>query len=159
MRNDLEFVSLQSHAEQDTPELLGRKIEEFCCTKDPDVEIFLKRNAIRYEREGYGRTYLYMDVESNRAKIAAYFTLAITATSFQEVSKSRKRKVLHSKPGRDSQDYFGGLLVGQLARCDGFASANISGQEMLADAEKIIELGRRYLGGTCFARSPQGLTS
>jgi hypothetical protein len=147
MRNDFEFVSLQSQAEKDTPELLGRKIEEFCCTKDSDVEIFLKKDALRYEREGYGRTYLYMGFENSRTLIAAYFTLAITVTNFREVTKSRKRRVLHSKPGRDSQDYFGGLLVGQIARCDGFTSVDISGQEMLADAEKIIELGRRYLGG------------
>jgi hypothetical protein len=55
--------------------------------------------------------------------------------------------VLHSKPGRDSQDHFGGLLIGQLARCEGFSSEDVNGQELLEDAENVIEFGRQYLGG------------
>jgi hypothetical protein len=143
----MEFFSLRSQVKEGEQELLDRKIGEFFCAKDRDVEIFLKKSALRYEREGYGRTYLYTAFHNGHVLIVAYFTIAITATSFLEVTKSRKRKVLHSKPGRDSQDHFGGILVGQLARADGFTSEDINGQEMLEDAEKIIELGREYLGG------------
>jgi hypothetical protein len=122
-------------------------IEGFSCTLDRDVEKFLKNDAMKYEREGYGRTYLYIDHENDDPMIAAFFTVAITATSFVDVSKSRRRKVLHSKPGRDSQDYFGGILVGQVGRADGFDSTDVNGQEMLSDAEAIIEMGREHIGG------------
>jgi hypothetical protein len=80
-------------------------------------------------------------------RIVAFFTVAITSTDFRDISKSRKRKVLHSKPGRDSQDFFGGILVGQLGRADGFDSSDINGQEMLSDAEIVIENGREHIGG------------
>jgi hypothetical protein len=145
MRNDINLSALRLNVNEE-PELLDREIGEFSCTRDTDVERFLKNDAIRYEREGYGRTYLYTTLE-NEPQIVAFFTVAITSTDFRDISKSRKRKVLHSKPGRDSQDFFGGILIGQLGRSDDFGSADINGQEMINGAEIIIEMGREHIGG------------
>jgi hypothetical protein len=146
MRSDIEFLALRLHYNEE-PKLLEHKMGEFCCTRDTDVERFLKRDAIRFEDEGYGRTYLYTIYENGIARIVAFFTVAITSTDFRDVSKSRKRNILHSKPGRDSQDFFGGILVGQLGRSDAFGAADINGQEMLKDAELIIGMGREHIGG------------
>ncbi|MDR1042347.1 MAG: hypothetical protein LBL54_00400, partial [Clostridiales Family XIII bacterium] len=55
--------------------------------------------------------------------------------------------MLGFKPGRDTKDHFGGILVGQLARADGFDASDVNGQEMIEDAEVLIEKGRYYLGG------------
>jgi hypothetical protein len=41
MRNDIQLSALRISVEED-PKLLDRKIEEFCCTRDTDVERFLK---------------------------------------------------------------------------------------------------------------------
>ncbi|GHU67065.1 hypothetical protein AGMMS49983_17690 [Clostridia bacterium] len=131
----------------DDAELLERKIREFSCKKDTDVESFIKEKSMIYERSGLSRTYLYFAYNQNRFDIVAYFSVAITATSFEGISKSRKAKVLGGKPGRETKDHFGGLLVAQLGRNDSFSSLDISGTEMIADAEKIIEKGRYYLGG------------
>jgi hypothetical protein len=79
--------------------------------------------------------------------IAAYFSVAITSTDFEGISKNRKAKVLGGKPGRDTKDHFGGILVAQLARSDAFGSSDIGGKEMIEDAEKIIEQGRYFIGG------------
>jgi hypothetical protein len=49
MKNSISFLPLHQQAGDVIPELLVQQIEEFCCTKDSDVEIFLKRDAIRYE--------------------------------------------------------------------------------------------------------------
>jgi hypothetical protein len=146
MRNDTTLTALRLFVEEE-PELLDRKIEEFSCARDTDVEHFLKKDALRYESEGYGRTYLYTTHGKEQSRVMAFFTVAITSTDFRDISKSRKRKILHSKPGRDSQDFFGGILVGQLGRADGFDSSDINGQEMLTDAETIIEMGREHIGG------------
>jgi hypothetical protein len=129
------------------PEILERKIEDFSCARDIDVERFLKKDAIRYENEGYGRTYVYVTGDEMQSRIAAFFTVAITSTDFRDVSKNRKRKVLHSKPGRDSQDFFGGIIIGQLGRADDFNGSDINGHEMIEDAETIIEFGREHIGG------------
>jgi hypothetical protein len=79
--------------------------------------------------------------------IAAFFSVAITSTSFEGISKNRKAKVLGGKPGRDAKDHFGGILVAQLGRNDSFDSAGINGHEIIEDAEEIVEKGRYCLGG------------
>jgi hypothetical protein len=129
------------------PELLDQMIEEFSCERDIDVESFLKGQAIRYERDGLSRTYLYVTRDDERPSIAAFFSVAITSTEFPGVTKSRKAKILGGKPGRDTKDHFGGILVAQLGRSDAFASEDINGHEMIEDAEDVIERGRYYLGG------------
>jgi hypothetical protein len=146
MRSDFKFVSLQNQIKDSKPELLDLLIGEFSCAKDLDVAIFLKNNAVNYEKIGLSRTYLYITDEKHQ-RIAAYFSVAIAATSFQGISKSRKAKVLGFKPGRDTKDHFGGILIGQLARADGFDSSDINGNKMIEDAEELIEHGRYYLGG------------
>jgi hypothetical protein len=55
--------------------------------------------------------------------------------------------VLGFKPGRNTKDHFGGILIGQIARADDFSSSDINGREMIYDAEDIIRQGRYFLGG------------
>jgi retron-type reverse transcriptase len=76
-----------------------------------------------------------------------YFTLAITATDYSGISKSKKEKVLGSKPGRSTFKAFGGILVGQLARDDRYDATFINGAELLIECERYIERGRQFLGG------------
>jgi hypothetical protein len=147
MKSDLVLTSLQEQFKQDGQEPLERKIEGFSCAKDPDVESFLKKNAINYERTGLSRTYLYFVDSSTKTHIVAYFSVAISATSFQGISRSRKEKVLGFKPGRNTKDHFGGILIAQLARSDMFGQSDINGGKMIDDAENIIEQGRYFLGG------------
>jgi hypothetical protein len=147
MRDALRLFPLQERIRDIEPEILDKVIESFSCSADPDVESFLKNKATTYERKGLSRTYLYVYDAGAAAYIVAYFTLAITATSFEGISKNRKEKVLGFKPGRNTKDHFGGILVGQLARADEFGSHDISGREIIEDAERVIEKGRYYLGG------------
>jgi hypothetical protein len=122
---------------------------EFSCALDSDVESFIRTKALEYEQAGYSRTYIYEQFKEseNKAEVVAYFTVAITSVSFVEVSKSRKSKVLGGFPGSGSLDHFAGLLVAQLARCDRFDRSLVTGQELIEDAEDIIEQGRQFLGG------------
>ena len=147
MRRNLKLFPLQEQMRASESEILDKLITGFLCHADTDVEAFLKNNAIKYERKGLSRTYLYIYDDGTSAYVVAYFTIAITSTSFKKISKSRKANVLGFKPGRDTKDHFGGILIGQLGRADGFDSSDINGQEMIEDAESIIEKGRYYLGG------------
>jgi len=128
------------------PEKLGKMISGFSCSKDSAVEKFLKTNALYFEQEGFSRTYLYITDETT-PRIAAFFTVAITATSLEGIRTSRRKKILGGKPGRDAKDHFGGLLIAQIGRSDGFSTTDINGAEMIEAAEEIIEKGRYYLGG------------
>jgi hypothetical protein len=147
MRDDFVIYPLQQQIKESKPEFLDKLLKEFSCTKEPDVESFLQNYAIQYERIGLARTYLYILREGDLSHITAYFSIAITATSFEGISKNRKSRVLGFKPGRNTKDHFGGILIGQLARADRYCSSDINGNEMIDDAEDIIEQGRYYIGG------------
>jgi hypothetical protein len=132
-------------------ELLERRFKEFRCVRDEQLQSFARNHAIFYEVKGYGRTYLVFDTTEDVADsipgIAAFFTLALTATDYSGISRSKKEKVLGSKPGRNTFRSFAGILVGQLARDDRYGSDFINGETLLRECEAYIELGRRYLGG------------
>jgi hypothetical protein len=129
---------------------VSAKLKMFSCKRDEDVESFLREKAIRYEAKNYARTYLIFDEESaedSGPKIAAFFSIAITSTDYSGISKSKKSKVLGSKPGRETYDAFAGILVAQLARDDAYGSDFINGSEILNECERFIDHGREYLGG------------
>jgi hypothetical protein len=149
MKNNLRLEPLCKRIEGAPIELLDKLIGEFRCERDSDVERFLHNTAIGNERKGHSRTFLYLGEDSCETHIAAFFSIAIAVTDFHVVSKSRKKKILdYSTPGRDSHDYFGGLLVAQLARSDMYGHGDISGQELIWAAESIINSGREYVGGS-----------
>jgi hypothetical protein len=83
----------------------------------------------------------------DKPDIVAYFSIAITSVDFTSINQKRREKVLGGTPGRTSRDHFGGLLIAQLARDDRFDSSAISGAELIAACEAVIEAGRNYLGG------------
>jgi hypothetical protein len=134
-----------------SPELLEQRLKEFCCSRDKQLESFIQNRAIFFETKGLSRTYLIFDTTatgSNKVPpIAAFFTLALTSTNFLGISKSKRAKVLGPKPGRNSFDAFGGILIAQLARDDRYGPAFIDGTTLLRECESYIELGRQYLGG------------
>jgi hypothetical protein len=128
-------------------ELLEKQLGEFRCSRDGDIEKFIHEKAIEWERLGMSRTFLYREGAGKDTRLVAYITLAITSVDYAGVSRNRRKKMLHRKPGRDSQNNFPGLLIAQLARDDRFGSSVIDGTKMIADAEDLIEIGRETLGG------------
>jgi hypothetical protein len=131
--------------------LLENRLRGFRCVRDEQLESFAHDLALFYEAKGYGRTYLVLDTtnesQSEIPAIVAFFTLALTATDYSGISRSKKEKVLGSKPGRNTFKAFAGILVGQLARDDRYDSDFINGSELLAECERYINYGRHYLGG------------
>jgi hypothetical protein len=132
-------------------ELLDSRLKGFLCKRDTQLERFIHEQAVIYEQRGFGRTYLVFDpsvgADNSIPSLAAFFTLAITATDYSGISKSKREKVLGSKPGRDTFEAFGGILIGQLARDDRYDASFINGSELLIECEKYIARGRQHLGG------------
>jgi hypothetical protein len=131
--------------------LLEQRLGEFRCERDKQLELFIGTQALKYEKRGFSRTYFVFDTASEAQNtippIAAFFTLSLAATDFSNINNSKKRKVLGSKPGRNTFKAFPGVLIGQLARDDRYTSSFINGAELLKECERYIELGREYLGG------------
>ena len=68
-------------------------LSEFSCTKNPDVEYFLKKNAIEFTKKNQSVTYLVLETET--AEVVGYFTIAIKPISLNADmwSKSVLRKI------------------------------------------------------------------
>jgi hypothetical protein len=147
MRSDIVLTSLREQIQSSNLELLETLVGEFRCAGDKDVESFLQSKAIRYERSGLSRTYIYIAGSDAEPEVAAYFTIAVTSVDYQGISRNMRQKVLGGTPGRDNQDHFGGLLIAQLGRCDSFTKSDINGSEMMEDCEEIIEETRDIIGG------------
>ncbi|MCL2807074.1 MAG: hypothetical protein FWD27_02760 [Coriobacteriia bacterium] len=153
MRNDLRLNSLREQLHLNPEKLLDleKKLKEFSCTRDNDIERFIQSNAIAFERSGLARTYFYTLLDKTSGKertgIAAYFSVAITAADFSGVGRSKREKILGRTPARERQDYFGGLLIAQLARNDCYDGSVITGAELMSDCLEVIEQGRDFVGG------------
>ena len=98
MQNSLKLESLQQRIRLGFSIELEKMIEVFSCSKEPAAEKFLKTSALYYEQEGFSRIYLYITDETT-PRIAAFFTVAITATSLEGIRTSRiAKKALSTLP-------------------------------------------------------------
>lgn len=131
-------------------EKIENAFKKFSCHREEDLENFLVRKAITYEKTDYGKTYLCVDkgkLEEGEFVILAYFSIAQRAVDISELSNKRKRKVLGEYPGRDSVKAVPAFLIGQLGRCDDCTSEELSGQQILNECYHAISLAARIVGG------------
>ena len=122
-------------------------ISSFCCSKNLDVENFLKQKAINFEKSNKTRTFLVFDEVEN---LCAYFSLAVKIFELPlSTSKTLRKKV----NGLSSNDSSGNpissvpaYLIGQIAKNDVFSS-KISGSDLLSAACKFIISAQNYVAG------------
>lgn len=126
-------------------------IANFSCSKDEDIEYFIKNKAISFERKGKARTFIIFDEDANDVSkaILGYFTLAITVLEVPETLSNMQRKKLD---GMSAKKYgtvlksFPAILIGQFAKND-FACNSFSGDLLMSFCfSKILE-GQKILGG------------
>lgn len=91
-------TNIRRYLGSDNPKLgedrLIHEISEFSCPKNPDVEWFLKKNAIEFTKKNQSVTYLVFSLSS--MKSVGYFTIALKPLTVrgETVSNSVKRKLL-----------------------------------------------------------------
>ena len=136
-------------------ESIVSKIEEsfkkFSCQREKDLENFLMRKAITYEKTNFGKTYLCIDkkeLEKNQTlSIIAYFTIAQNSLDISNLSNKKKRKVLGNYPGRDSLNSIPTYLIGQLGRNDAYSSDDLSGEQILKECYHALSIAAKIIGG------------
>ena len=73
-------TNIRRYLGSDNPKLgedrLIQQISEFSCPKNPDVEHFLKKNAIEFTKKSQSVTYLVFSLSS--MKLVGYFTIALS---------------------------------------------------------------------------------
>ena len=130
---------LEEHDEEKVKTLLN----SFSCSKNLEVENFLKNSAILFEKLNKSRTYLIF--KRGTTDILAYFTLTISILKIvdDDVSKKTLKKLDGiSKEKREFPVY----LIGQLGKNDKFWN-EISGKEILEKAINLIYKANEIVGG------------
>lgn len=144
------IVPLGDLLEKYNTEKLQMAFDNFKCEREQDLEIFIQRKAIDYERRGIGKTYLFIDADAlNNEKfiLMAYTTVAHTTIDISRLGKNKKKTVLGNYPGRDGLNSFSAFLIGQLGRSDTYTHVDLPGDILLNEAYHIISEASKIIGG------------
>lgn len=146
--NIREYLALGGDEDIGEPALI-RRLSDFLCPKNPDVERFLKSNAIEFTKKNQSVTYLVFS--NDEGELIGYFSIALKPLTVrgEMVSNTVKRKLLRiSELDASSQTYtMSAYLIAQLGK--NFANDRndkISGAELLELAWTVIE-EMQYMGG------------
>ncbi len=146
------LVSLERFIEIASEKQCLEAISVYKCSKDADIELFLKEKAILFERKSKSRTFLIINAETlsvNRVDLLAYFTLAIQTLKIPKgISANRIKKLdgLFAKRGSDLISEIPAFLIGQLGKNDLFSNG-ISGEEIINYAFSTLFRVRELIGG------------
>lgn len=114
---------------------------------DPDIQDFLVKRAIPFEKAHKSRTYLVAAPEPSvpgKMEILAHFSVAIDHHLIRsDVSKTLKRKL----SGIFNNDIVPCYLLGQMGRNDTCSKELLSGVDLLAHALKILFQAHGLVGG------------
>ena len=155
MRTEDKFLvtNIRRYLGSDNPKLgedrLIQQISEFSCPKNPDVEHFLKKNAIEFTKKSQSVTYLVFSLSS--MELVGYFTIALRPLTVrgETVSNTVKRKLLRISELDEKSDTYtmSAYLIAQLGKnyTDG-RDKEITGKELVELAWTVVE-EIQYLGG------------
>ena len=146
--NIREYLALKTDEEIGEPALI-RLLSDFSCPQNPDVEYFLKKNAIEFTKKNQSVTYLIFSNDGN--ELIGYFTIALKPLTIrgETVSNTVKRKLLRiSELDEKSQTYtMSAYLIAQLGKTfTNGLNGKITGSEILELAWSVIE-EMQYRGG------------
>lgn len=127
-------------------------LSAFSCPKNPDVEHFIRKNAINFTRQKLSVTHLVLD---ENGQIVGFFSLThkplvIDPDGFASFSNSDKRRIRkHSKYDEDSDSYtMSAFLLAQFGKNDhAVGEAAISGNDLMALAIDTLRIAQHVIGG------------
>lgn len=112
----------------------------FRCDRNPDIEHFLHKNAVRFELSKATRTFLLIDNKSG--KISAYFTLSFKSIEVS-VSKSRLKKLTGGLTNSNKINVF---LIAQLGK----------NTELIGNSVKLNDILKIIMNKFAYAQSLVG---
>ena len=146
-------ANIRRYLGSDNPKLgedkLIQQISEFSCPKNPDVEHFLKKNAIEFTKKSQSVTYLVFSLSS--MELVGYFTIALKPLTIrgETVSNTVKRKLLRISELDERSDTYtmSAYLIAQLGKnYTGGRNKEITGKELIELAWTVVE-EIQYMGG------------
>ena len=128
-----------------------KALSSFSVKRNPDVESFIRNNAVAYEKSDNARTYLVMTENIDilgylNIDILGYFSLALSVVDIPSgISKAMMKKMRGF--GRYSADSVPCYLLGQLARDDNASHDDLMMRDFIDFAIEYIMVAKQYVGG------------
>ena len=155
MINNVTVFNIRNYLSNKDDKVLGENdlqdiLSDFSCTRNPDVERFLKEQSIEFTKKNQSVTYLVFS--NDDAALLGYITLTIKPISINPASLSNtiKRKIARvSEQNADNGNYsLAAYLIAQLGKndTDGL-NKRITGEDLLTLAINKIEKLRYEIGG------------
>lgn len=155
MNHDITVISIHEFLLAYENQELGEKelkelFAEFFCSKNKDVEQFLKEQSIEFTKKNQSVTYLLFAKRTR--SLLGYFTLAIKPISLkaEHFSNTAKRKIARvSQYDEINKTYtLAAYLIAQLGKnIANSVNEKISGTQLLQSALEIIEEIQKMVGG------------
>lgn len=144
--NVVNIVDLISSVGED--EVLSA-LEDFRCSKNPEIEFFLRSNAVDFAKRKISVTHLILD---DNGQIVAYFTLTHKPAniSAESLSKSAiKTLSRYAVLDKDSNSFnISAFLIAQFGKNSSYkGTRNISGNKMMDFCFEILETVQKQVGG------------
>ena len=118
-------------------------LSSFSVKRNPDVENFIRTNAVAYEKSDNARTYL---VTNENDDILGYFSLALSVVDIPPgISKAMMKKMRGF--GRYSADSVPCYLLRQLARDDNASHNDLMMRDFIDFAIEYVIAAKQYVGG------------
>lgn len=113
-------------------------LDSFSCSRDSDLETFLKTKAVVFEKMDRSRTYLFLD----EGRIAGYVSLSTTVLDLSRCTKLSNKLInkLHLSNGVTAA-----FLIGQLGKADHIEDK--LGVKMIDFAKSLFDKTRSISGG------------
>lgn len=129
---------------------LVQLLSEFSCPLNPDVERFLKQQAIEFAKKHQAVTYIVLSLED--AELLGYFSITIKplVVNAEPFSNTVKRKLARfSEIDKNEQTYnLAAYLIAQLGKnFSDRAKGRITGQELLEAAIRQTQILQYQAGG------------
>ena len=124
-------------------------LQAFSCTKNPEIEQFIKTKAVDFALKKISVTYLLIDEEKN---IVAYFTLAhkVVEIGTEGLSNTTKKRLERFSTLNSENDCFSAstFLIAQFGKNfkDGL-NESISGIQLMDYVFSILERAQHLVGG------------
>lgn len=149
------YINIREYLIQDNPNGIGEadlqeSISDFSCSRNPDVEHFLKNNAIEFTKKNQSVTYLVLSNEDGM--LVGYFTIALKpiTVNANRMSNTVKRKLQRiSKLDETTGTYTAAaFLIAQLGKnFTNRLNERISGEELLDVAWTVVKKLQYAVGG------------
>jgi hypothetical protein len=140
----MQISSIQEIIAANNSEMLSQMKEDiaaFKCSRDLEVQGFLREKAINYEEHNRTRTYL---VYNDDRILLSYFSLTVQALELKDSISNNFRKKLTF--GRTNLHWISAYLIAQLGKDDACQIKDIS-DNLLYEAQRLIMQASKIVAG------------